>query len=187
MKEIKLPQIILVFALAASFMYFLLAGARTFITRPSDGLGAGWAQFSFLVTGALAVSFLGLRTSIHPLNAIASGVMLCCSMGLYEWARHVIWGRKFSIAWSGRVPDSVCESGPYLYIRHPIYVSYMLAFLAAFLAMPSFVLVGCVVFNTALFTHAAISDERSLTDSVLAEQYARYRTRTGMFFPRVFR
>jgi protein-S-isoprenylcysteine O-methyltransferase Ste14 len=183
----KIPEIILVFGLAASFMYFLLAGARTFVTRPSDGLGAGWAYFSFLVTGALAVSFVGLRTTIQPLNGIASALILCCSIGLYEWARQVIWGRQFSIAWSGRVPDSVCNSGPYLYIRHPIYASYMLAFLAAFLAVPSFVLLGCVVFNTALFAHAAFSDERSLENSVLREEYARYRAATRMFFPRILR
>jgi protein-S-isoprenylcysteine O-methyltransferase Ste14 len=155
--------------------------------RPSDDLGAGWAQFSFLVTGALSVSFVGLRTSIQPLNGIASVIILCCSVGLYEWARHVIWGRQFSIAWSGRVPDSVCDSGPYLYIRHPIYASYMLAFLAELLAMPSFVMLGCVVFNTALFLHAAFSDERSLRNSVLRDDYAKYRAATRMFLPRILR
>jgi protein-S-isoprenylcysteine O-methyltransferase Ste14 len=38
--------------------------------------------------------------------------------------------------------------------------------------------------NVALFTHAAISDERSLDRSELSDAYARYKASTGMFLPR---
>src|SRR5579862_3256021 len=102
-----IPQIIVICMLVASFLHFLQAGARTFFTTVTDDVGPGWAQASFLVTGALGVIFVGLRIPIRPLNGVASAILLCCALSLYEWARHVIWGRRFSIAWSGRVPDSV--------------------------------------------------------------------------------
>jgi protein-S-isoprenylcysteine O-methyltransferase Ste14 len=60
------------------------------------------------------------------------------------------------------VPDFVCNSGPYQFVRHPIYGSYILAFLAALVAMPSLITLACFLLNVSLFAHAARSDERSL-------------------------
>jgi protein-S-isoprenylcysteine O-methyltransferase Ste14 len=69
-------------------------------------------------------------------------------------------------------------------VRHPIYAGYILAFLAALVAIPSIVTLACFLFNVALFAHAARSDERTLEQSVLAAQYGRYRRDTGMLIPR---
>lgn len=180
-----IPQVVLLFGLVGAFVHFLVAGARTFSVTRNDDTGVGWAQVSFVLSGALTVGFLGLRTPIRPVNGIASALVLVSSLGLYEWARHTIWGRRFPIAWSGRVPDSVCNSGPYQYVRHPIYGSYILAFLAALVAMPSLVMLACFLFNVALFAHAARSDERSLEQSRLAAEYGYYKRVTGMFVPRI--
>lgn len=70
-------------------------------------------------------------------------------------------------------------------IRHPIYASYILAFLALFVAMPILPTLLIFIFNAALFTHAAFRDERDLLSSALAGAYAEYKERTGMFIPRV--
>jgi protein-S-isoprenylcysteine O-methyltransferase Ste14 len=99
----------------------------------------------------------------------------------------LIWGRSFYIAWSGDVPDALCDRGPYAYIRHPIYASYIFAFLAVLVAMPTLITFAVFVFNAVLFTHAALSDERSLASGTFAADYAEYKKRTGMFVPRVFR
>ena len=40
------------------------------------------------------------------------------------------------------------------------------------------------VVNVAIFTHAAITDERTLARSAIAADYAAYRLRAGMFLPR---
>lgn len=180
-----IPQLILLVGMAGSFVHFLFAGARTLTVTQNDDTGAGWAQVSFLACGALPVGIFGLRTLVRPLNGVVAALILLCSLALYEWARHVIWGRRFSIAWSDRVPDSVCDAGPYHYVRHPIYGSYMLAFLAALVAMPSATMLVVFLFNVALWGHAARSDERSLGESVLGSDYASYRRRTGMLFPRL--
>jgi protein-S-isoprenylcysteine O-methyltransferase Ste14 len=66
-------------------------------------------------------------------------------------------------------------------------VSYMLAFAAQLVAFPSLVTLGLFVLNVGLFTHAAITDERSLARSDLAEEYARYKASTGMFLPLLWR
>jgi len=171
--------------LALLFYYFVLAGARTFEYTPSDVVGSGLAQFSFLGTGTFATIAIGHRAELPLANAIGSGVLMLCSLGLYEWARHTIRERRFHIAWSGEVPSEVCEDGPYAHIRHPVYTSYMIAFAALLVALPTIVALAILLFNIALFTHAARSDERDLAKSELAEDYARYKQRTGMFVPKI--
>jgi protein-S-isoprenylcysteine O-methyltransferase Ste14 len=181
----SLPQLIFLLVLGGTFIHFMMAGVRTFAPSIDDDRAAGWAQFSFQLTGTLLTWFLGLYIPVHLYNGIAAAVLLVCSLALYEWTRHVIWGRRFPLAWSDNVPESLCEEGPYGYIRHPIYVSYILAFLAVLVALPTLITLAVFAFNTALFTHAAFSDERTLRASPLAADYARYKARTGMFFPRI--
>ena len=182
----SLPHLILLFVLGGAFLHFLLAGGRTFVPSADDDRGAGWAQFSFVATGTVATWFVGLYLPIRLYNGIASGVLLLSSLILYEWARHVIWGRRFYLAWSGSVPESLCEEGPYAHIRHPIYASYIIAFLATLVALPTAVTLVVFIFNVALFAHAAFGDERDMSNSTLAAEYGQYKRRTGMFFPRIF-
>jgi protein-S-isoprenylcysteine O-methyltransferase Ste14 len=182
----SVPQVILLLPLGTVFVYFLGAGARTFTSSGDDDVGALVAEFSFSVTGAVPALFLGMFVvPIRLANGIAAAVLLICSLALYEWARHVIRGRKFYIAWSSSVPDELVDEGPYARIRHPLYTSYMLAFLALFVAMPSLLTLLILIFNVALFTHAVFREERNLMSSALAGAYAEYKERTGMFFPRV--
>jgi protein-S-isoprenylcysteine O-methyltransferase Ste14 len=180
------PRLVLLVVLGCSFVYFLGAGARTFTSSGSDDAGALWAQFSF-GTGGLTTIWLGLIVPIGLYNGLASTAILACSLALYEWARHVIRGRGFYIAWSGDVPEALCERGPYAYIRHPIYASYILAFLAELAALPTPITLAAFLFNAGLFTHAALSDQRSLMSGAFGAEYAQYKKRTGMFLPRIFR
>jgi protein-S-isoprenylcysteine O-methyltransferase Ste14 len=181
------PRLILIVLLGCSFAYFLGAGARTFTSSGTDDAGAIWAQLSFGFTGALPAITLGLVVPIRLYNALGAIAILSCSLTLYEWARHTIWGRSFYIAWSGDVPEALCDRGPYAYVRHPIYASYILAFLAVLVAMPTLITLAAFVFNAGLFTHAALSDERSLSSATFAADYAQYKKRTGMFLPRLVR
>jgi protein-S-isoprenylcysteine O-methyltransferase Ste14 len=182
----SVPQVILMLPLGTVFVYFLAAGARTFTSSGDDDVGALVAEVSFIGTGAVPALFLGMFVvPIKLANGIAAAVLLICSLALYEWARHVIWGRKFYIAWSSSVPDELVDEGPYARIRHPLYTSYMLAFLALFVAMPTLLTLLIFIANAALFTHAVFREERNLMSSALAGAYAEYKERTGMVVPRV--
>ena len=174
---------VFVFPLGLCFFYFILAGARTFEVSPDDDLGSGIAQFSFLVTGTLGTLFLGYRANVPIGNAVAGGALMIAALGLYEWARHTIMDRRFHIAWSGDVPEAVCQEGPYAHVRHPVYASYIIAFAAMLAALPSLWSLAIFLFNAGLFIHAARDDERSLGASDLSDDYSRYRMRTGMFIP----
>jgi protein-S-isoprenylcysteine O-methyltransferase Ste14 len=179
---------IFVFPLAVCFYYFLLAGGRTFEFDEGDERSAVVAQISLAGTGLGGTLVLGLGGgTVPPWNAVAGGALMVGAIALYEWSRRTIWQRGFHLAWTGEVPAAVCESGPYGFIRHPLYTSYILAFTAQLAALPSFWTVAIWLFNTGLYVHAAFDDERSLARSGLAPDYAGYRRRTGMFLPRTAR
>jgi protein-S-isoprenylcysteine O-methyltransferase Ste14 len=182
----SVPQVILVLSLGYVFVHFLAAGSRTFTPSGDDDFGAIVAQVSFGFTGAAPALFVGLFVVPIKLgNGIAAAVLLLCALALYEWARHVIWGQNLHLAWSGAVPDALVDNGPYAHIRHPIYASYILAFLAVLVAMPILPMLLIFILNAALFTHAAMSDERHLMSSAIAAEYAEYKQRSGMFTPRI--
>ena len=185
MKVPPIAQLVLLFFLGGVFLHFLLAAARTFVSSGmSDDRGAAYAQGAFVFGGTCVVWFLGLRQQIPLPNGIAAAAVLVMSIALYEWARHVIWKRGFRAAWSGFVPEELCERGPYRYVRHPVYASYLLAFLAAAIALPHPLTAAIFVVNVLLLNHAVRDEERAIAASPLAAGYADYRERAGMFWPR---
>jgi protein-S-isoprenylcysteine O-methyltransferase Ste14 len=164
--------------LAAPFLYFLVAGAKTFNVPERADAGAAWGQTSF-ISGSIAVFWTALHEGIHIANGVIGVAIVVLSISLYEWARRTVAARNFYIGLAGEVPGALCESGPYRYIRHPFYMSYMLAFLAMLVATPAVVAVVVFVCNVALFVYMALDDERTMSKSPLAEAYSKYANRVG--------
>jgi len=182
----SVPQVVLLFFLGGVFIHFLRAGALVFYSRDmSDERGALIAEVAFLLGGTGTLWWLGLfYETIRLANGIVAAVLLAVSITLYEWARHTIRGRRFGVALGDHVPEELCESGPYRHIRHPIYFSYLVSYLAVFVAIPHWITLGTLLAAVALFTYAARGDEARIAISPLAAAYAGYRKRAGMFWPR---
>jgi protein-S-isoprenylcysteine O-methyltransferase Ste14 len=169
---------------ASPFVYFLTAGAKTFTVPADRDGGAILGQVSF-VCGMLCALGLGFYQSLVWYLAACGAVLALCSVILYEWTRRTVVDRNFYIALGGEVPAGICERGPYRYIRHPFYLSYMVAFLAVMVAFPSLVTAVVGALNVGLFVYLASDDERVLLRSGLAADYQTYRRRVGMFLPRI--
>lgn len=82
--------------------------------------------------------------------------------------------------------DTILQTGPYRVIRHPIYLSYSLAWLAApvathsvFLGVTAVVMIGCYVAS-------AQEEERLLATGKRAAEYEKYRARTWRMIPFVY-
>ncbi len=179
---------ILLLLLGGAFIHFMYAGSRTLCFQDAEReRAANIAQICFLFSGTMLTWFLGVRMPIAVPNQVASAVVLVSSLSLYEWARHTIWGRRFGLAFGVHVPEALCEDGPYRYIRHPLYLSYGLAFLAELVALPHWATALGFVCNSTLLVWSARNDERVLAGSPLAVDYAAYRQRTGMFIPKFAR
>jgi protein-S-isoprenylcysteine O-methyltransferase Ste14 len=163
----------------------MVAGAKTFRIPQLSDSGAALGGTSFLA-GTVVVLWKGLFEGLDLTSGTLGAVLSLLSLALYEWTRRTITGRRFFIGFGGKVPDSVCESGPYRYVRHPFYLSYVIAFLGMLVATAT--LAAGLVFALAilLFTYMARDDELTLENSRLGSDYGAYKRRVGLclLFPR---
>jgi protein-S-isoprenylcysteine O-methyltransferase Ste14 len=80
-----------------------------------------------------------------------------------------------------RTEPELVTSGPYRFVRHPIYSGLLLAVLGTALAISLYWLIA-LAFLTAYFTYSATVEERLMTTSFPGE-YDSYRARTNMLIP----
>lgn len=180
----KILHLALVFWMLIPFLYFLTAGANTFTVPKLRDNGATLGQISFL-SGMVCVLFMGLFYGLRVPAAVCGAILALGSLMLYEWTRRTVIDRNFYIGLSGEVPGAVCDTGPYRHVRHPFYLSYMVAFVAVAVAFPSPIVSGVCVLNMGLFVYMAFDDERVLLASAMAADYESYKMRVGMFLPRL--
>jgi protein-S-isoprenylcysteine O-methyltransferase Ste14 len=112
----------------------------------------------------------------------AAGAALCLL------ATFVCW-RRMGTSWRmGIDPNDrtqlVC-SGPYAFVRHPIYGLSSLMMLATIMAAPNPLMIGAGVVHLLLLQWEARREERHLI-RLHGDEYAQYARRTGRFFPRSF-
>ncbi len=111
-------------------------------------------------------------------------LFLVCGVGLNVWARSHL--AEF-YAQRGEVQENhrVVESGPYRYVRHPIFTAYFGIVTGLMLVNPSLATVPALVVTIRNFTRAAIRDEKLMREDVPG--YEEYMERTPRFFPRLRR
>jgi protein-S-isoprenylcysteine O-methyltransferase Ste14 len=111
----------------------------------------------------------------------ALGVTLCAlGVGLAIWAR-IYLGRNWGLPMSRKERPELVTTGPYAFIRHPIYSGMILAALGSAVAETIFWLVPLVVAG-AYFIYSARSEERIMAQE-FPDQYPAYQKRTKMLVP----
>lgn len=169
--------------LAVRFPYFISAGANTFTVPKLRDTGAVLGQISFM-SGMLCVVIMGLFYGLLIPAALCGCVLALCSVVLYEWTDRTVVDRNFYIGLSGAVPGAIRDTGPYHFVRHPFYLSYIVAFLGVAVAFPSLIVSAVCLLNVGLFVYMAFDGERVLLQSPRAPDYVSYKVQVGMFLPR---
>lgn len=117
---------------------------------------------------------------------IAGALMLAISLVLFWWAKKANEQRPLTLAYHSDEPVHVNRQGPYRYIRHPFYSSYLACFVAVTLyTLSPFSLAGSIVMYL-VYDHAAKFEEEKFMKSSLREQYELFMQEAGRFFPRLF-
>lgn len=141
----------------------------------SSTLLALWSKRPSLAgPGLLPHSSLLQRTGI---GLMASG------LGLMAWA-YVVF-RSFRLLPKIEAGHELCQDGPFVWLRHPIYCGINLFYLGTFCLVPRLFLLIQVVGNALAFDVRARAEEQILTQA-LGEQYRRYAARTWRFVPGVY-
>jgi hypothetical protein len=107
----------------AFWLYWLVASATTKATqsRSTSGVGIRIAIFVLILSSIRSGVFKGHGRTIHNpwLEGIGLAVLLL-GLGLAVWAR-IYLGRNWGTPMSQKVDPELVTTGPYHYVRHPIY------------------------------------------------------------------
>jgi protein-S-isoprenylcysteine O-methyltransferase Ste14 len=125
------------------------------------------------------------RGSVTTAANIAGTVLTIGNLVLFWWAVRVTRTRRLSLAFSKDEPDFLNTDGPYAWVRHPFYTSYVTFWLATALESPGWAHWIVPVCMAGLYARAARMEEAKFASSGLAADYEAYKKSTGMILPTI--
>jgi protein-S-isoprenylcysteine O-methyltransferase Ste14 len=161
--------------------------------RKQEGKGWSWDYTLFTVGLGLLVilqpvilPMIGFSTAAvwGLLIQVIGGLSILLAFGLHIWSR-----RHLRYFYTERVEvqtdHKVIDTGPYAFVRHPIFTSFFLIAGGIFLINPALTTLLIVVYTFWAFSSSAKQEEKVLSESVPG--YSAYVERTSRFFPRFWR
>lgn len=128
--------------------------------------------------------FYLLYTGYH-LSSVLLVIALFCyllSACLFWWAIFTANGLEF--AFSSSV-GKIITTGPYKFVRHPFYLSYIITWSTNTLLFNSIPLWITLLYLITFYSISARREEKVIMESEHATEYSHYQKNVGMFLPRV--
>ena len=110
---------------------------------------------------------------------MASGIFLLHSV-------HQNLGANFSARLELQEKHILIQTGPYKFVRHPMYTTGFLYLIGAGLLSTNGVVLIIPTLSFALLVTLRINDEERMLSERFPEQWSQYSKKTGRFFPKVF-
>jgi protein-S-isoprenylcysteine O-methyltransferase Ste14 len=182
-------------AILAAFVLFYAIDVwlmRRYDPQRDYGSSRNWVYTSITVIGGIIITLqptvwpqLGLYTSAWwgLLVQIGGLAMLVGALTLHGWARmHLgqFYAERSSDIQQGQY---VVNTGPYAYVRHPIYTSYFMLASGLLLSNPALTTLLLASYAFVDFSLAPRREEKLLVKNVPG--YADYMARTPRFFPKL--
>lgn len=169
----------------AALAYFLVISAATKQHFASEKYPLGMYLISILSLVGL-FAFL-VHAFVWSLDfTVVSFVLIGVAFGLFLWAVQHSRQKNLSLAFDTETRiDGIITTGPWRYVRHPFYVSYILFWLAC--ALGTTHPTSVVVFATLLFiyVYSALREERTLKQGRYADAYLAYQENAGFLLPKL--
>ena len=159
---------------------------------PLIGRGGDLAQvvpllYPILVVVAPGWGYHGWPNWSSRIDLVLQGIGLglwAVGMAVVVWAAGVL-GRYMSVD-GVTVDHELVTTGPYRYVRHPVYVSFTAIAVGISLVFRSYLIAGvAVVWVVAAAWWVAAEEELLASPEGLGDAYYRYAERTGRFLPRL--
>jgi protein-S-isoprenylcysteine O-methyltransferase Ste14 len=127
----------------------------------------------------------GLATAPLKTSAVEiAAALYVVAAALFTWAALSVRGRGFKLAYVPNSPNAVFTGGPYRWFRHPLYLSYALAWIAGAVAAMSVPLLFTAAAMIAFYVGAAYREERQMLRSAAGDDYRAYRRQAGVLLPK---
>lgn len=146
--------------------------------------GAVLISVVVLATTVIYVTLLWLGTQSWLVQLFGMVIELG-SLALFWAAIRVSRAARLRLAFDAENPDSIVTEGPYKYLRHPFYTSYLIFWIGWAIATWSVWALLPLAALIAIYTVAAKDEERKFSNTPMAEAYAAYKQRAGLFWPRI--
>jgi len=140
------------------------------------------ALAALLLAEPVIPGWLGERVVRHSWVVYGFGVAVTAAgLGFSVWARRVL-GRNWSATVTLKRDHVLIQSGPYRWLRHPIYTGILLGFIGSAIARDEWRGLVAVLMVTIALWRKLRMEERWLAE-LFGEQYARYRQHTWALIP----
>ena len=161
-----------------------LTAKRTAQSRMRQFVGLRVALFVIVILVSRSGAFKSHHSIVSnpTLQGIGMGLFLA-GLGLALWAR-VYLGRNWGTPMSEKVDAELVTTGPYRYIRNPIYSGLILAAIGTAVAV-SWYWGFAVVFMGAYFIYSATVEGRTM-ERLFPNDYPAYKRSTKMLIPFIF-
>jgi len=163
---------------------------RFFIQPAGPNTGMQITKICGLLFSVLHFALIVSRGDIPPAEGFLATALYVFATMLYVTSLFLFWwsvqtnrGKPLSTVFSPDLPKHFVSHGPYAWIRHPFYTSYLLAWLAGVVATGRVWLLSTVLVMVTIYWRAALLEEKKFFQTALASLYAGYRARTGLFAP----
>ena len=143
-------------------------------------LGFSWIVYSHLEATETPT---GHGTPADEAAQLTAFLMSVASLFLFWWTVAATRSRPPTLAFTSDIPVHIHTEGPYAYVRHPFYSSYVLFWISSALSGGNFIGYALPIVMAVLYCVAARREEQKFAASDLAASYAKYREKTGMLMP----
>ena len=162
------------------WIYWIVAASTS-----KESLKGGWrtrltgvsAVGVFVIAGVLRGGSLAVHSVIL---ATVGALLFACGIALAVWARLHL-GRNWGMPTTQRAEPELVTSGPYRFVRHPIYTGLLTAMLGTAL-VNNLLGLSVVAVLAAYFYYCGTIEERSLV-ATFPKAYPEYRSGTKMLIP----
>ncbi|MGC9349559.1 MAG: methyltransferase family protein, partial [Anaerolineae bacterium] len=153
----------------------LIAGSIAALTAVVFGLEyivyPGLFSFAYVLRYPDWLRWLGV-------TALGGGILLL-------WLSHHHLGRSFHSLVVSKEDRVLVKTGPYRWIRHPIYTAYLLNYVGGGLLSSNLVLTFVPVTMYAILVGIRMQKEEEMLHGEFGREYSEYMERTGRLLPRI--
>ena len=163
---------------------------RVEVKEDSVSLAAGaLAALTSMAFGAEYLFFPGFFSFAYALHYPVwlrwlGAILLSAGIALLGLAHHHL-GKSFHSLVVSKEGHELVETGPYRWIRHPIYTAYLMNYLGGGMLASNLVLTFVPMTLYAVLVAIRLEKEEAVMRETFGEAYAEYAERTGRLLPRM--
>lgn len=138
---------------------------------------------AIVIIGLITLCSIVARSDQPPMAQYIGAAILAGSLTVFWWAIRETRNAKLRAVFTTKDPHTLVQTGPYAYVRHPFYASYVLFWLG--LALGSWSIIGGVFFILlfVIYWRAAADEEKKFLKTDMADAYRAFAEKRARLIP----